>query len=127
MVVRGLAVGIKPSLSACSMPLIRWLASAMQRAHWKVFFFDSGRMEAAAFVLLQLRETNKHTIKHNETSKTALSEIESGICAKRPKKKKNGPCCTFNIFLSSAWWQIKYIDATIHPTAIPPILCVQKI
>lgn len=37
MVVRGLEVGIKPSLSACSMPLIRWLASAMQWARWKVF------------------------------------------------------------------------------------------
>lgn len=67
MVVRGSEVGIKPSLSACSVPLIRSLASAMQWARWKVF--DSGRMEAAAFVLLQLHETNKHTIAHKETSK----------------------------------------------------------
>lgn len=37
MVVRGLEVGIKPSLSACSVPLIRWLASAMQWTRWKVF------------------------------------------------------------------------------------------
>lgn len=37
MVVRGLEVGIKLSLSACSVPLIRWLASAMQWARWESF------------------------------------------------------------------------------------------
>lgn len=37
MVASGTEVGIKPSLSSCWMPLIRWLASALQWAHWKVF------------------------------------------------------------------------------------------
>lgn len=36
MVVRGSEVGIKPSLFACSVPLIRRLASAMQWARRKV-------------------------------------------------------------------------------------------
>lgn len=37
MVASGTEVGIRPSLSSCWMPLIRWLASALQWAHWKVF------------------------------------------------------------------------------------------
>jgi len=36
-------------------------------------------MEAAAFVLLQLHETNEHTIKHKEKSQTTPPETESGV------------------------------------------------
>lgn len=45
MVASGTEVGIRPSLSSCWMPLIRWLASALQWAHWKVF--DNPWMKAA--------------------------------------------------------------------------------
>lgn len=48
-------------------------------------FFDSGRMEAAAFVPLQSHETNKHAIGHKETSKRAQPETQSG-----QKGGKNG-------------------------------------
>lgn len=41
-------------------------------------------MEAAAFVLLQLHETNKHATGHKETSRRP--EAESGVW--EPKKKK---------------------------------------
>ncbi|MEQ2211233.1 hypothetical protein XENOCAPTIV_012305 [Xenoophorus captivus] len=62
-----------PLLSACSMPLIRWLASAMRWARWKVVFFPPMVAEwklPPPFVQLQLHETNKHTIKHKETGKS---------------------------------------------------------
>lgn len=48
MVASGTEVGIRPSLSSCWMPLIRWLASALQWAHWKVF--DNQWMKAAVLV-----------------------------------------------------------------------------
>lgn len=48
MVASGTEVGIRPSLSSCWMPLIRWLASALQWAHWKVF--DNQWMKAAVVV-----------------------------------------------------------------------------
>lgn len=51
MVASGTEVGIRPSLSSCWMPLIRWLASALQWAHWKVF--DNPWMKAAARLLQQ--------------------------------------------------------------------------
>lgn len=53
-------------------------------------------MEAAAFVLLQLHETNKHTIKHKETSKRL--RLEQNLVFVRTKKK--GLDCAFNIVLS---------------------------
>lgn len=76
-----------PLLSACSVPLIRRLASAMQWAHWKVvFFFPSMVAEwkpPPPFVQLQLHETNKHTIKHKETSKSGSGwkSIHCSDCA----------------------------------------------
>ena len=52
-------------------------------------------MEAAAFVLLQLHETNKHTIKHKETSKRLWLEqnlvfVQTAEKKKKKKKKKGG-------------------------------------
>lgn len=48
-------------------------------------------MEATAFVLLQLHETNKHTIKHKETSKR-LSLEQNLVFVQNDLKKQCGLC-----------------------------------
>lgn len=54
-------------------------------------FFDSGRMEAAAFVLLQLHETNKHAIGHKETSKRLC--LKQNLVFVRTAGEKTGLDC----------------------------------
>lgn len=120
MVVRGLEVGIKPSLSACSMPLIRWLASAMQLESF---------LTVAEWKLLPLFCCNctKQTNIQSNTKKLANGSVwNRRLCANYWKKM--GPYCAFNIVLRAAMWQwltsallcfIKYVAAvTTQPNCI---------
>lgn len=65
MVVRGLEVGIKPSLSACSVPLIRWLASAMQWTRWKVFDWQNWSCRLCSVATERNKQTYNETQRNN--------------------------------------------------------------
>lgn len=58
-------------------------------------------MEAAAFVLLQLHETNKHAIGHKETSKRLC--LKQNLVFVRTAGEKTGLDCAFNILRPATW------------------------
>lgn len=76
-----LEVGIRPSLSARSVPLIRRLASAMQWAHWESFLTVAEWRLPPLFRCNRTKQTNMQS----DTKKRA-----NGLCLKRSLVGKGG-------------------------------------
>lgn len=94
-----LEVGIRPSLSARSVPLIRRLASAMQWAHWESFLTVAEWWLPPLFRCNRTKQTNMQS----DTKKA------NGLCLKHNlvgKGGKNGSGSGFDIPLSPPGQQI---------------------